>query len=144
MTSKQLTGASAKAVWDWVINDGIRPHLTEIKRIVADGRIAVVVFELHVSVKDSARNLGYDGVRPVFPMAAGVKREFAAALREQGDLVSAAWLEKRATNRVFAMVELGTYLLNLGEGDSLTVEPGSLNFPQDEEAIRKAVEEGTL
>lgn len=137
MTSKQLTGASAAAVWDWVLNDGIRPHLNEVKRIVQDGRIAVVLFEIHESCVEGARNLGYDGKRPVFPMDAGVRRQFIAALRDVGDTVAADWAEKRAQNRIFMMVEMGTFLVNLGEGDTLTIEPGSLNFKADEEALRK-------
>jgi hypothetical protein len=143
--SMKLTGAAGKAIWDWIFNDGIRPHLPEIQRIVQDGRIAVVLFEVHPSSLDLAATLGYDGKRPVFPMDPGERRKFAQALRRHNDWVSVNWLEKKATNRIFAMVELGTFLINLGEDGTLTIEPGSLDgIEQDEEAVRKSIEEGLL
>jgi hypothetical protein len=138
----RLTGEEARELWGRVHKEAIEPNAIEIVNIVATGDIAVVAWDLYPTSLDAAESMGYDGKAPVFRLS-NKKRKFAAQrFREMGDHVSANWFARRATNRIFLMAQLGTYLLNIDTTTrSLEVEPGSLTHEDDLASLQRLIGE---
>ncbi|HEX4334324.1 MAG TPA: hypothetical protein VH062_00340 [Polyangiaceae bacterium] len=113
------------AILSWVVEEGIKPHAETIARIVKDDSVAVVLFNVHPSVADVPRNLGWDGASPVFRMSSRVRKRFAKHLGNVGDVVAQRWFSCSKPGRIFVFVELGTFLSNHDRDGNFTVEPGS-------------------
>lgn len=138
MAEKELTGQAAKTVWDWIIGEGIEPHVNIIRPIVAGGDVAVVVFNVLPELQDSARALGWDGQAPAFRLSSGMRRRFADGLEGMGDVLAATWLRANRKGRIFVMVESATFLVNFDPvSKTYAIEPGSNDPSTDREKERR-------
>jgi len=122
----QLDAASSRAIWNWIIDDGLAPHADLIARIISSGDIACVFFNVHEANLSAAQTLGFTGEGSVLRMSNAVRKRFVERLRATGDTVTVNWLERKARNRIFLMVELASFLINVEPGKGIQLEPGSL------------------
>jgi len=120
----RVTGEAAERVWQRLREKALIPHAGELARILQQGKIAVVVFELNETVKDSLFPLGWDGKTAVFPMSRDISRRYARL----SDPVTAAWLRRDASpiGRILVFWGLGSLLMNWTPERGLWVEPGSI------------------
>jgi len=117
----------SKAVFNRLVNEGLKPHGKEIVQICNDGDVACVVWELTSDNHEAARALGWDGVSSVFAMPNEIRIEFAKALAKDGDVAGAKWLRASGKNRIYCMAQTGTLLLNVNPGEGFSIEPGTLD-----------------
>jgi hypothetical protein len=105
-----------------LLEKGIKPHVDELTRIVARGRIAVVVFEPDLSIPLTVQfldSLGWEK-RTVFEMPKSAIKNMS-----KSDHVTKAWLTRKANGRIFVITGGGTFLVNFEPGGGYSLEPGS-------------------
>jgi hypothetical protein len=108
-----------------LVEQGLKPYDEYISRYVANGSVAVVLFDLGPTAEQAALNLGWDGLVGVFRMSDKTRRRFAARLGEMGDGVAQRWVESKRRGRVFMLAQEATLLFNRDAAGNYSLEPGS-------------------
>ena len=109
-----------------ILDEGIKPYTEELAPIIADGDVAIVVFEPADDVKPALRAAGWDGRAHVLRMPNGYRKRLARS----SDAVTRAWLTRSASvsgsaGRIFLFVQRGTLLVNFSPERGYSLEPGS-------------------
>ncbi|HEY1695180.1 MAG TPA: hypothetical protein VGG39_23590 [Polyangiaceae bacterium] len=108
------------------------PNWSRILDITADNTLCVALLEpKNEWVTTGLPKMGWNGRSPVFSVNRSLAERMAARMSAVTDPVTAAWLRRRVRGqrRIFAVMHLGTLLLNLTlspDGPTLEPEPGSL------------------
>jgi len=112
-----------------LLDDGIKPHVFQLSRIISDGDVAVVLFEPCEEAKEAATELGWDGQSHVFRMSNRIRRRYIEILRKKcpEDKITPRWLDSKNIGRIFCLVTKGSLLVNLDFGRGYSIEPGSLD-----------------
>jgi hypothetical protein len=124
--------ASSCEVLRWLDEEAFSRLSEHIAKIIAAGRIAVVVHEPHPEVLDGIAALGggRSTATRVFALAPKRAKRLARIFSRVNDLVTAKWLKRvdtASTGRLYVCVHLGTLLVNYVEGEGFSIEPGSVD-----------------
>ena len=106
------------------------PNAEVLASLIGRGEVAVVVYNLDETdalVQRAARDLGWDGPSPVFPLQGRLKKALIEESEQRADLVTARWLRGGRTGRIFLWTGRGTLLINYQPDAGYSVEPGSLD-----------------
>lgn len=155
-------------IWDLtrVLEEGILPHADEVVRILDDGDIASLFFEIGDAFTDLVRPLGWTGRSiGVVPMSQTGARSFADRLASampadprRARLLSGiiAWFRRPHGPRMFVMydgrhicldLDRGTGLWSIAPGtidDRVRVLPRGLDPASGSEMVRLAAKHGVL
>ena len=121
-----MDGKTVK-ILDRLLDEGIKPHATEIAEIVADGDLAALMFEPSEQAKQAVQSLGWDGQAAAFKVAGERAKALAVQLRKVGDTATAAWLERKQPGRILVFTGDGTLCVNFQPGGGFSIEPGTLD-----------------
>lgn len=120
--SRLATPEESRELWSQLFDGTIQPNAQRIAEIVSSGGIAVVVHELHPSLRATVRSMGWRG-KPVFPMPRAAALRFAMATAS--DEITRRWLRREGgAGRVLVLMHLGSFLFNL-DANGFALEPGS-------------------
>jgi hypothetical protein len=119
---------AARAKLEKRVNDALHASVQPIEQIAVRDGIAVLMLNPCSEWQVAAKSLGWDGCSPRWEMSHRAAEEFAANSKQQGDVLTARWLQRRrGPARVFVFVDDGTLLVNFTEERSWHLEPGSLD-----------------
>jgi DNA primase len=122
-----ITGTAAQAVYDYMLNEGIKPHAKTLAPIISAGDIGVVLVDPSAEAKRAALTWGWDGTAKVFRMTSGARKRMAKRMEEMGDMVAASWFSAKRNGRIFVLFEQATFLVNF-DANGYGLEPGSNDF----------------
>lgn len=111
-----------------VVSTTIVPMMAVVQVIWEVHGVVVAVFEPTDRARDFLRkDLGWDGLSPVFRLPRGAGRRMADGCKQLGETVTGDWLKARRYGRVFLVAhDCATLLLNYNAAiDLWDIEPGS-------------------
>lgn len=94
-----------------LLNECLRPNSKELAEHMLSGQLTCVVFEPDESNAEAAKNLGWDGITPVFTMS-NAKREGLAKALVDTDIICSTWLREPPFDRLFVLIKHGLLLVN--------------------------------
>jgi hypothetical protein len=120
---------------DRVHAEAIMPNADELARIFIDRDVAIVFYDIGGPdpatdrvAKEGARALGWGGGRVEvgrLTHAEAAKLADEIERSNPGDVAGIAWFRRHSENRLFALIQAGTFCFDFDPGSGFSIAPGT-------------------